>query len=1251
VAAAVPAPTPGSSIAPAQRDVVLPPDWRTSPDRVVTTDGDMTGLHVLVAEQRTGYTWRVAATLSEPGTETDQWIGQSCLTGSGRRAVVVYAPRSAVNRDESFRAGALAAVVDLDSGAVTKLPALVSLAYYNPGCGVGERAALTQSRQLGDRFVSRLLTVDASAGKIVGSAELTGQITSAVPFGQGLAAVRGHDVVAVDAEGRATVLTDAVSVPFRLAADRAGGLGYETRTGDSVTVNRLFQGRPQVVATAPVGAVTLSAVAGQVALVGPHASNLATLPATWAAVDAEVGAEPSTTGAAVILGATSGAEAAATGRSAPPGHPTSVSVRLQVSQTARQVTFVVPTAAAKGDGSRPSPALTPADAAVTGDYSGVTTDPDRACAIARNDPKNLSLQETPAQAEWAADLAVKGALTDLRPAGWNGSDLPAYTPQGLFPSRPLAGGGQVPAQVLLGVLAQESNMWQATPHAVDGESGNFEQGGFYGSGSLNSVNWGKSDCGYGAAQVTTGMRVGNTTYTHTQQLAIAVDYAANIAAGLQVLQDKWNQLAGYDMKVNNGDPRFIENWWLALWAYNAGYHKLNDSSDPYSKSDAYGLGWSNNPANEDYPADRAQFLDNPDDAKHPNLWTYPERVMGFASHSLVRYSYADGTYKTTFAKGVWSTTGNRPTEPVHTLFCTVSGNQCDITKPHKPANYPDDKGGPCQRDDLACYWHLPATWTTDTTQLGQEVVPYLPGAAEPTPQAFYRSDCRTSTLPAGALVIDDQPNPAATSQYCPTRPASQGSFSWNFAADSAGHYPSKIDLHQLDTGFDGHLWFAHTWTDVPANAIHRVTGTWTLNRTLNGWARVLAYVPDHGADSPQQWYTVHGADTTSATRAVTGGNYLDNTSKPVGAGTWRSLGVFNFTGTPSVSLDNTTHSGVNLGYVEGSRDVAWDAVAFQPLAAQPPTQLVAVGDSYSSGEGTSHPSHNGIFEYYPETDHDGKVPAEQDACHRSPNAWSRLATLPGNSRTIGARADSWDPTLEYQLRACSAAYAVHLMPTENGTQGYGEFNEGAQLDQGYLDQHTTQVVLSLGGNDARFMETLEFCATPSVVPCQDRTYKDDGETLGDHEPKIIQQSVVPAVSTVITKIHKAAPNAKIMLMGYPRLMYPNNPSSQCDAVYGNSTILWFEQIGATLDSQYSAMVSTLAGQGVPVTYVSSIAAFHNKEACTPNVQYINAFVVDITPGESPQLFGNALLSQQSFHPNPDGSATYAALFTEYLKSH
>ncbi len=117
-------------------------------------------------------------------------------------------------------------------------------------------------------------------------------------------------------------------------------------------------------------------------------------------------------------------------------------------------------------------------------------------------------------------------------------------------------------------------------------------------------------------------------------------------------------------------------------------------------------------------------------------------------------------------------------------------------------------------------------------------------------------------------------------------------------------------------GFGSHFWFTHTRGDNSRISQMRVTGTWSLNRDLNQWARVLAHLPDTGAETPQAKYTIGLGDGTTRTR------YLNQDFR---SNKWVSLGTYQFKGTPKVGLANETADGT------ADQDVAWDAIAFQPL--------------------------------------------------------------------------------------------------------------------------------------------------------------------------------------------------------------------------------------------------------------------------------------------------------------------------------
>ncbi|WP_256725262.1 hypothetical protein [Streptomyces acidiscabies] len=935
----------------------LPSNWRKSGDRMVTYDGDATGFHVLVADSAHAYAWRTAATLSEPGVDTDQWIGQTCVTGSGDKAVVVYAPRQAANDQQGFQEGAFAAVVDLTDGAVTKLPELVSLAYFNPGCGDGEQAVLT--RPQGDD--TRLLTVDAGQGRIIRQQSVAGQLTSAVPFGNGIAASSGDSVVSVNGKGDVRTLTRAGGRPFRLVPDAQTGLAYQVPSGDTaVQVRRVTaDGTDHVLGSGALGSLAVHGTGGQVFVTGADAGEKlknADLPKSWRTLDGVPAfAEVSTKVALALTGVGSGTEAAGAkpGAVADAGTAQPVGIDALATGTGADFAFrVQPDALETAQGLARSPALgggksgagkASSDAGVhtdsvrtepVGTESGVqppaddpahtTTDPDRACAVTRNDPGLQSLQPSPAMAEWATDLAVQGKLDVRRRKGWNGTDLASYTPQGMFPPLQLKGGGRVPAQIMLGVLAQESNLVQATPRASAGESGNFTQGGYYGNaGSVHTINWAGADCGYGIAQVTSGMAKTQTDYTAEQQKAITVDYAANIAAGLRILQDKWNQLHDKGVLANGGDPQYLENWWFALWAYNSGFNlpSTTDSSAPW------GVGWFNNPANGLYPADRKMFLSSGyGDSRTPNLWTYPERVMGWAAYSLQKNDPETGKPAPAFTVGSWPT-GNAPdAQPPHDTFCTPDGNDCDTGKPHQVPGSTQPVG-PCQRDDFKCWWNKPVTWTDCAKTCGTEVLKYETTDPEPKVTPVHPAAC-TSTLPPNALIVDDVPN-TVKFRVGSTNPCagqrnwvSRGTLTFTFGSavqNGTTVYPSKIDFHQLGAGFGGHFWLTHT--RVPTFTDSVVTGTWTPDRTLKGWARVMVHLPDHQADTPSATYRIDLGDGTVLEKTVS--------QDTGGKNTWLSLGSYDFRGTPSVSLGSATADGT------GDAAIAWDALAFVPQAGTP----------------------------------------------------------------------------------------------------------------------------------------------------------------------------------------------------------------------------------------------------------------------------------------------------------------------------
>ncbi|QXE33354.1 DUF1524 domain-containing protein [Streptomyces sp. GMY02] len=1289
-----------STVAPALRDKALPRGWRTSSDLAWTTDGDATGFHLLVAEARTGYTWRTAATLSEPWIESDTWVGNACVTASGHRAVVVYAPRHFTNRAHLFDRGAFAAVVDLRTGAVKKLGVTVSLAYYNPGCGAGESAVLTQSAVV-DRGRTRLHVVDTARGTVVRSHEVAGEVTSAVPGRDGIVAASGARLVEVGRSGAVRTLASSKGVPYRIHPDAENGVVFTERHGSSAVVKRL-SGPAEVreLARGPLTGVKVRPGGGGRVFVTGTPSRVGDLPEQVVRLKVPAAAEVSTAGMlsftheAPAPGAKAAAGAARSGtaqESAGPGTAEGTVLRAKVTATGAAVDFTVGAAERIGryaaQGSAPSPVAPAAGSGRTAGRAGAgiaaesSSDPvdrDRTCAIARNDSRVQVYQPHWSQVEWAADLAVQKALTATRPANWKQSGMPAsWSPQQMFPPVDLAGGGRVPAQILLGVMAQESNLWQASFHVAEGVTGNPLVGNYYGVGDGWGIAWGDADCGYGVAQVTDGMRLagrqkpGETPLSPEKQLAVGVDYATNIAAGLRILQEKWNQTYQMNLRINGGNPARIESWFAALWAYNSGINPQASTgntsgctpSPTCTDADGnYGLGWTNNPARPDYPPDRAPFLDHNayDDARNPQWWPYPEKVIGWAAYPIVKTTGGDN-YEAGYAQAWWNTeelrSGAKP--PLET-FCSLhatDGNRCN----------PDNIGqgpNPCTRADAHCWWHAPVSWKNcgqNGEGCGHEAdVLTSPGTPEPPDadatgaypdeqRSRYAPRCSTG-LPAGALLIDDVPDTVpVVRNNCSRSWTSSGSFALSFAQHSDGLYHSKVDFHQIGGGFGGHFWFTHSRTAADSAARSwGVTGTWTLNQPLNQWARVLVHMPDHGAHTQQAAYNIQLGNGQTRKRVM-----LQKTQRHE----WVSLGAFPFAGTPSVSLNSVTADG------DGTQDIAFDAVAFQPLAQKPAGQIVALGDSYSSGEGASQ---NAPTDYYQETDDSGTGGAAyRNGCHRSRHAWSRQAVLPGTSEAVGARADRLDPSMDYHLLACSGAQTENLLPAgvsnAFGETGRGQHRELSQLDRGFLDANTTMVTLNIGGNDAHFADVMRMCTIETPNPLDFCQYQQVTEPwlgqpvagdLGQILPMLINGKVKESIATVLQNIRQKAPNARIVLSGYPRLappraMDPYTRNADCMILTGlNELELDFlNDMSDLLNDVLHEHAVALSNSGIPVTYSDPRDEFELENVCSFN-ETIHRIILRKTEGEDP----GASASSQSFHPTVAGARNYADAFVNTLRA-
>ncbi|MEU0103566.1 hypothetical protein [Streptomyces sp. NPDC006267] len=1009
-------PSPASSspaeLPSAQRGKVLGKDYKKSGDLAWTTASDAQGFHVLTAKEKDGYAWKTTASLSEPGFDTDAWIGNACVTGSGNRAVVVYAPRTFTNKPELMARGAFTAIVDLKTGEVTKLALQASLAYYNPGCGVTEDVVLTQSGGE-DKAATRLFALDASTGKIAKPVETKGQVTSAVMAKDGaVVGANGARIVKIDTDGSKTTLVNTDSVPYRLAPDAAGGLVFldklmtkpqgskasrsasggksagqqRTRakrvTAGAIATPRAKKNTASLLAEGPLTQTGLATSAGTVFLTGKAKAVSGTkLPDTVRQLAAAPkDARVSTRGEAVLTETAWTDGQGTLLRADEPDASRPVNVKLTVVDSGEQVEFTVDPAKKTGpkaiEGRERSPALaaprsggakkqssakgaspkaaTTARVLAAGDRNEVV-ESERVCSVPRNDPRNQAMQPKPRQVEWAVNQAIRNKLNThvSRPANWKNLGMPAYQPQTLFPyPTGLLNGATIPAQVMLGITAQESNMWQAARSAVPGVTGNPLIGNYYGVDYYDGlpandwdVNWAKADCGYGITQVTDHMRLagredghGGAAWDYQKQRAVALDYTANVAAGLHILADKWNQTSSAGLKVNNGNSAKLENWTFALWAYNSGFYPDKGDGSPW------GLGWANNPANPEWDAGRSPFMEDSAgneeaaDAAHPQDWPYQEKVLGFAAHPPA-FLESPGKMVPAYRAAWWngkeggasiegSAVRNRAlVKPPEDTFCDKLINSCN------PEAISDDAQnelffGPCNRGDFKCWWNKSVQWKDDCDySCGNDFTRFPVSWAEEPDGTAYPPNCTTGGLPAGALIIDDLPQgtPSVRPECSNSSWSNKGAFSFDFGEGEKScdlcntTWPSKIDLHQIGAGFGGHFYFGHTRKGDAKGERLKITGSWKLGQKItshDGQAKVYAHIPDHGAQTAEAIYkikTSNGVETKTISQTANESNK------------WVDLGAYFFHDMyPEVSLSTVNGGGT------GDADIAWDAIALVP---------------------------------------------------------------------------------------------------------------------------------------------------------------------------------------------------------------------------------------------------------------------------------------------------------------------------------
>ncbi|MCF3964460.1 SGNH/GDSL hydrolase family protein [Streptomyces fuscigenes] len=232
------------------------------------------------------------------------------------------------------------------------------------------------------------------------------------------------------------------------------------------------------------------------------------------------------------------------------------------------------------------------------------------------------------------------------------------------------------------------------------------------------------------------------------------------------------------------------------------------------------------------------------------------------------------------------------------------------------------------------------------------------------------------------------------------------------------------------------------------------------------------------------------------------------------------------------------------------------------------TDYVALGDSYSSGVGS------------------GDYDSASGSCKRSPHAYPAL--------WAAAHAPS-----SFTSTACSGART-----------GDVESGQLAPLNSG-----TDLVSISIGGNDAGFSDVMTTCVLKSEATCLSAIATANG---------YIDNTLPGALDTVYNDIHAKAPQARVVVVGYPRF-YELNGS----CVVGLSEAER-SAINNAADHLDSVTAKRAADHGFGFADVRQ--AFTGHEICSSGTAWLHSV--------------NLLNLTESYHPTAAGqSGGYLPAFT------
>lgn len=271
----------------------------------------------------------------------------------------------------------------------------------------------------------------------------------------------------------------------------------------------------------------------------------------------------------------------------------------------------------------------------------------------------------------------------------------------------------------------------------------------------------------------------------------------------------------------------------------------------------------------------------------------------------------------------------------------------------------------------------------------------------------------------------------------------------------------------------------------------------------------------------------------------------------------------------------------------------------KPIRSElPPVSYVAMGDSFSSGEG------NPPFEYG--TDTGG---TNENRCHRSPQAYPRLLQS-DSSLELGPTA----------FVACSGATTADVL---YGGSGEGNWSEGPQVDA--LSEDTEIVTITIGGNDVGFVW---FAADCFIADCSvgSSNYNYTADKIEDPD---FQE----ALESTYLEILGEAQNAQVYVLNYPYIIKGTEDCDAFPSLYSSANDEGAEAmttlLNSTIWSAYNAIKTDIewSSYASRLHFIDVTTYFDGMDLCSSEEDW----------GFYPYNLSNL---SESLHPNTKGQEAY-----------